>query len=74
MAKTKCRIGNTCFTHLTFIGGRLFINSPKNITHAHKDKKDFLSVIIKFGNGVYGRETVFMMDLEYITWDYKLIY
>ena len=55
----ECRIGDTCFTSLATIGGKLYTRHPKNINHVHKDSKDLLSVIIILGTYVKGGETVF---------------
>ena len=46
---SKCRMGGIFFTSKDVIGGKLFINDPKNLNHFHKDIKDFLSVIITLG-------------------------
>ena len=38
---SKCRNGETCFTSISVIGGKLFSNHPKNINHVYKDTKVF---------------------------------
>ena len=34
---SKCRIGETCFTSMAVIGGKLFSNKPKNMNRVHKE-------------------------------------
>ena len=46
---STCRIGGTIFTSMGVIGGKLYINHPKNMNHVHKDSKDMVSVIITIG-------------------------
>ena len=43
---STCRIGETIFTSMAVIGGKLYRNHPKNMNHVHKDIKDLVSVII----------------------------
>ena len=38
---SSCRIGETFFTYMDFIGGKRFSNHPKNLDHVHKYSKDF---------------------------------
>ena len=56
---SKFRIGETFFTYMAVLGGKLFSNNPKNLNHAHKDSKDFLSVIITMGKYIRVGENVF---------------
>ena len=56
---SKYRIGETCFTSIAVIGGKLFSNHPKNMNHVHKYTKYLLSVIITLGTNISGRNTVF---------------
>ena len=59
----KCRIGDTCFTSLETIVGKLYTIHPKNINHVHKDVTDIMSVINILGTDVHGDKTVFKMEL-----------
>ena len=43
---STCIIGETIFTSMSIIGGKLYSNHPKDMNHVHKDTKDFVSVII----------------------------
>ena len=55
----KCRFGNTCFTSLSVIGGKIYSPHPNHRNHVHKDHNDFLSLIIKFGTNVSGGDNFF---------------
>ena len=59
MIPKECRIGDTCFTSLTTIGGNLYTRNEKNINHVQKYSKYLLSVIIILVTDVNGDETVF---------------
>ena len=37
---STCRIGETIFTSMAVIGGKLYRNHPKNLNHMHRDVKD----------------------------------
>ena len=56
---STCRIGETIFTSMAIIGGRLLSNHHKNINHVHKDSKDLVSFIITIGGNISRGETVF---------------
>ena len=56
----KCRIGDTYFTSLVKIGGKLFTINPKNLNRVHKDSNYLLSMIIILGTDVHGGETLFL--------------
>ena len=56
---SKYRIGETCFTYIAVIGGKLFINHTKNMNRVHKYTKVFSSVIISLVNNITGGVTVF---------------
>ena len=56
---STCRIGETIFTSMAVIGGKLYRNHPKNRNHMHKDVKDLVSVIITLGKDISGGDTVF---------------
>ena len=58
------RIGETVFTSMAVIGGRLFSNHPKNLNHVHKDSKDLFSFIITLGKYISGVYTVFYDGLK----------
>ena len=51
-------------------------NSKKiqNSNHVYKDEKYLLSVIIPLGKNISVGDTVFIMELEYITWEFDIIY
>ena len=53
------RIGETIFTSMAVIGGRLYRNHPENLNHMHKDVKDLVSVIITLGKDISGGDNVF---------------
>ena len=53
------RIGETIFTSMPVIGGKLYSNNPKNLNHLHKYAKDLVSVIITVGKDISGADTVF---------------
>ena len=52
------KLGKLFFTFIAVIGGKLFINHPKNVTHVHMECKDLVSVIITLGGGLCGGNTV----------------
>ena len=52
-------IGETNFTSMDFIGGKLFSNHPNNLNHIHKDSKDLISVIITVVKYIRRGDTVF---------------
>ena len=56
---STCRIGETIFTSMAVIGGKLYSNHHKNMNHVHKDSKDMVSVIITVGKNISGGYTVF---------------
>ena len=58
------RIGDTCCTSLSTIGGNLSTRNPKNINHVHKYSNNLLSAIIILGTNVHGGETSFMMEIK----------
>ena len=58
MIPKECRIGDTCFTSLTTIGGNLYTRHVKNLNHVHKEGKYLLSARIILGTDVNGDETV----------------
>ena len=45
-------IGETFFTSISLIGGRLFSNHPKHLNHVNKDSKYLVSVIINMGGNI----------------------
>ena len=55
----QCRIGETCFTSIDIIGGKIYSNHPKNMNHVHKYRKGLVSVIITMGKTLSGEEIVF---------------
>ena len=56
---STCRIGETIFTSMAIIGGKLYRNHPKNLNHVHKYTKYLVSVIITLGKNISGGDTVF---------------
>ena len=44
---------------MAVIGGKLYSNHHKNISHVHKESKDLVSVIINLGKNISGGDTVF---------------
>ena len=56
---SRSGIGETCFTSMAVIGGKVFSNNPKNMSHVHKDTNDLLSVIITLGNNKIEGDSVF---------------
>ena len=56
---STCRIGETIFTSMAIIGGKLYRNHPENRNHMHKDVKYLVSVIITLGKDISGGDTVF---------------
>ena len=61
---SKCRIGETNFTSMAVIGGRIFSNHHKNLNHVHKDSKYLVSVIITMGKNISGEDTVFYYGVK----------
>ena len=61
---STCRIGETIFTSMAVIGGKLCSNHPKNLTRVHKDSKYMVSVIITVGKYISGGYTVFYDGLK----------
>ena len=51
---STCIIGETNFTSIAVIGGRVFSNHHKNLNYLHKDGKDLVSVIITLGKYIIG--------------------
>ena len=58
----QCRIGETCFTLIYIIGGKIYSYHPKNMNCVHKYSKDLMSVIITPVKNSRGGNTFFMMD------------
>ena len=56
---STCRIGETIFTSMAVIGGKLYSNHPINLNHVHKDSTKKISVIITVVNYISGGDTVF---------------
>ena len=54
-----CRIGETCFTPISNIVIKIYINYPKNMNCVHKYNKDLVSGIITMGTDTSGGYTVF---------------
>ena len=52
-------IGETIFTSMAVIGGKLYRNHPKNLNHVNKETKDLVPVIIILGKYISGGDTVF---------------
>ena len=52
-------MGETVFTSLAVIGGRLFSNHYKNLNHVNKDSKYLVSVIMTLGKYINGGGNVF---------------
>ena len=61
---SKFRIGETCFTSIAVIGGKIFSNHPKNMNHFYKDTKDLVSVIITLVTNISGGDTVFYDEVK----------
>ena len=59
-----CRIGETIFTSVDVIGGKLYSNHHKNMNHVHKDSRYLVSVIITLGKYISGGDTVFYDGLK----------
>ena len=53
------RIGETIFTYMAVIGGKLYSNRHKNLNHVHKDSKYLVSVIITLGKYISRGGTAF---------------
>ena len=58
----ECRIGDTCFTSLSTIGGNLYTSHPKILNNVHNDSDYLMSVIIILGTYVNDGETVFIIE------------
>ena len=56
---SKCRIGGTSFISIAFIGGKIFSNHPKNMSHVHRYTKYLVSVIITLVTSISGGDIVF---------------
>ena len=56
---STCRIGETIFTSMAVIGGKIYRNHPKNLNNVRKEIKDLVSVIITLGKYIGGGDTVF---------------
>ena len=61
---SACRIGETIFTSMAVIGGRLYRNHPKNWNHMHEDVKDLVSDNIRLGKDIIGGDTVFYYGVK----------
>ena len=44
---------------IAVIGGKLYINKPKNMNHVHKSSKDLVFVMINLGTNISGGDTLF---------------
>ena len=70
LGKTKeilpstCIIGESVFTSMDVIGGKLYSNHLKNMNHVHKDNTNLVSVIITVGKDIIGGYTVFYDGLK----------
>ena len=51
---SKCRIGETFFTSMDVIGGKLFSKNRKNMKHVHKGSNYLLYVILNLGKKIRG--------------------
>ena len=76
---SKCRIGETYFTSISFIEGKLSSNHPKNMNFVQKDTKELVYVLITVGTIISGGEAVFFdrvktYDLGNITHSLKHSY
>ena len=69
-----CRIGETIFTSMAVIGGKLYSNHHKNLNHVHKDSNDLVSFIINLGKNISGGDTVLNDGVKNLTWGVELIY
>ena len=56
---STCIIGETIFTYMDFIDGKLYSNHPKSLNRVHKYSKDMVYVIITVGKDISGGDTVF---------------
>ena len=61
---STCRIGETIFTSVAVIGGKIYRNQPKNLNNVHKDIKYLVSVIITLGKEISGGDTVFYYGVK----------
>ena len=61
---STCRIGETIFTSMAVIGGKLYSNHPKNLNHVHKDSKNLVHVIITLGGDISGGDNVFYYGVK----------
>ena len=55
---STCIIGETIFTSMAVIGGRLFSNEHKNMNHVNNNSKYLVSVIINLAGNINGGDTV----------------
>ena len=56
---STCIIGETIFTSMAVISGKIYSNHPKNLNRVYKDTKDLVSVIITLGKNISGGDTMF---------------
>ena len=56
---STCRIGETIFTYMAVIGGKLYSNHHKNLNRVHKDSKYMVSIIITVDKNISGGDNVF---------------
>ena len=59
---SKCRIGETYFTSIPFIEGKISSNHPKNMNFVQKDTKELVYVLITVGTIISGGEAVFLTE------------
>ena len=61
---STCIIGETIFTSMDVIGGKLYNNHPKNLNHVHKDTRYLVSFIMTLGKDISGWDTVFYYGVK----------
>ena len=59
-----CSIGETCFTSISVIRGKLFSDNHKILNYVHKDTNYLLYVIITLVNNIRGWDTLFYDKLK----------
>ena len=69
----KSHLGETCFTSIAIIGGKIYSNYTKHIKHANKYGKELFSGIVTLGSYVSGKDTVFYYGVIYSDLDKNIM-
>ena len=58
------QIWETCFTSITFIGGKFYSNNTKNMNYVNKNSKELVCFILTLGKYISVEYAVFFYGLK----------